>query len=424
MVGLKEYYAALGEKEESASTVKAQGRGQAKSKGGGNTLAAYFRDMSSTALLTPEEEVSLAKQLEDSELTLWAQLFSYPAATDFVLDELCPNIEGFDPKNARPVRKAAAKAKSTRRKSDRDALERASLRLAPELRELDGDHEARDRVIAHLKQLRDSGRARGKLPFSPSSKAFKDFLQEIEVLENKSLRYRNRFVRANLGLVVSMARRYQRGGLPLADLIQEGNLGLLKAVERFDYKRGFRFSTYASWWIRHSIGRALADKGRTVRVPVHLLDAKQRIKKAEARLASELGRPPTQAELAEAADLPEDKLSKVLRHSGDKIVSLDAPLGDGERERIESFRPPEDEDLDVVDRLANESLSSYVALALERLKPIEQEVIRRRFGLDDGNEVTLQEIADSHGLSRERIRQIQQQALRKVQRVLKQDNAL
>ncbi|MBT8495674.1 MAG: sigma-70 family RNA polymerase sigma factor [Deltaproteobacteria bacterium] len=420
MVGLKEYYAHLS--NETSKTEKAK-KAKKSAKPANNTLAAYFKDMSATGLLKPEEEVSLAKQLEDTELEIWTVLLSYPAATDFVLTELGEQID-LDSKSTYPVRKAASKAKQSRRKSDRDGLERAARRLTPVVRELDADHEARDRVVGYLKQLRDSGRARGKLPFSPSSKAFHNYLAEIEKLESKALRTRNRFVRANLGLVVSMARRYQRGGLPLADLIQEGNLGLLKAVERFDYKRGFRFSTYASWWIRHSIGRALADKGRTVRVPVHLLDARQRIKKAEAKLSSELGRAPNLTELAEATHLPEDKLTKVLRHASDRTVSLDAPLGDGERERIESFQDPEADDRDVLDRLITESLSSYVVEALSNLKPIEQEVIRRRFGLDDGREVTLQEIADSHGLSRERIRQIQQQALRKVQRVLKQDNAL
>lgn len=422
MVGLKEYYGALA-KTEAPTKKKAKKRASEGSKTANNTLAAYFKDMSSNALLKPEEEVSLAKQLEDTELRIWTRLLCYPAASDFVLGELTKHLE-LEPKSLRAVKGASTKAKNSRRKSDRDSLERAAQRLAPALRGVDSDHEARDRVIGYLKQLRDSGRSRGKLPFSPASKAFREYIRSIEALEAKALRYRNKFVRANLGLVVSMARRYQRGGLPLPDLIQEGNLGLLKAVDRFDYKRGFRFSTYASWWIRHSIGRALADKGRTVRVPVHLLDAKQRIRKAESRLSSELGRAPTTAELSEATHLPEDKLRKVLRHSADKMVSLDAPLGDGERERIEAFRDPEDDDRNVLDRLITESLSSYVSVALERLKPIEQEVIRRRFGLDDGQEVTLQEIADSHGLSRERIRQIQQQALRKVQRVLKQDNAL
>lgn len=424
MAGLKEYYADLANESRETKEPKGTKAKRGGSATTGNTLSAYFKDMSATALLTPEEEVSLAKQLEETEYQIWVKLLSYPAATDFVLAELDPHLEELNAKDSYPVRKAASKAKQSRRKSDRESLEKAAGRLAPVLRELDTDHEVRDRVLGYLKQLRDSGRARGKLPFSPSSKAFRRYLRDIESLEAKGLRSRNRFVRANLGLVVSMARRYQRGGLPLADLIQEGNLGLLKAVERFDYKRGFRFSTYASWWIRHSIGRAIADKGRTVRVPVHLLDAKQRIKKAEARLSSELGRAPTNAELADATHLAEDKLTKVLRHSADKMVSLDAPLGDGERERIESFQDPESDDRDVLDRLITESLSTYVVDALERLKPIEQEVIRRRFGLDDGREVTLQEIADSHGLSRERIRQIQQQALRKVQRVLKQDNAL
>src|SRR5204862_964663 len=158
----------------------------------------------------------------------------------------------------------------------------------------------------------------------------------IERAERRSLDLRNQFVKANLGLVVSVARRYQHGGLPLTDLIQEGNLGLIKAVTRFDYRRGFRFSTYATWWIRHAIGRALADKGRTVRVPVHILEANQRIRKATRSLSGSLGRAPTAEELADAIEMSADKLERTLSHSTGQAISLDQQLGDdGDRERME-----------------------------------------------------------------------------------------
>jgi RNA polymerase primary sigma factor len=239
--------------------------------------------------------------------------------------------------------------------------------------------------------------------------------REMEAIES-----RNKFVQANLGLVVSVARRYQHGGLPLTDLIQEGNLGLIKAVSRFDHRRGFRFSTYATWWIRHAIGRALADKGRTVRVPVHILEANQRIRKATRSLSATLGRAPTNDELAEAIEMSADKLERTLTHSGGQAISLDQQLGDeGDRERMEVFQSPEVEESTPFDDIANRALADQVRDVLHTLKPIEAEVLRRRFGLNGEREVTLQEIASEHGLSRERIRQIQEKALSKVRRGLK-----
>jgi RNA polymerase primary sigma factor len=222
-----------------------------------------------------------------------------------------------------------------------------------------------------------------------------------------------------------VARRYQHGGLALPDLIQEGNLGLIKAVSRFDHRRGFRFSTYATWWIRHAIGRALADKGRTVRVPVHILEANQRIRKATKSLSGTLGRAPTTDELAEAIEMSADKLERTLSHSAGQAISLDAQLGeDGDRERLEVFQVPQVEESTPFDSIANRALTDQVREVLHTLKPMEADVLRRRFGLAGEREVTLQEIASEYGLSRERIRQIQEKALSKVRRGLHVDEEL
>ncbi|HET6613906.1 MAG TPA: sigma-70 family RNA polymerase sigma factor, partial [Kofleriaceae bacterium] len=295
------------------------------------------------------------------------------------------------------------------------------------MRILDLDRQVRDAARAELAFIADHGRGRivsGKLRLSPTAAGFRSYVSRVEASEGEALAARNRFVRANLGLVVSVARRYAHGGLPLADLIQEGNLGLIKAVTRFDHRRGFRFSTYATWWIRHAIGRAVADKGRTVRLPVHMLESRQRIGKTTRELSIKLGRAPTVEELAEATELAPERIERVLAHAADHAISLDAQLGDeDERSRLDVFQSPTEDDTTPFDDLAARSLADHVRGLLHTLKPIEADVIRRRFGLDDGREVTLQEIANAYGLSRERIRQIQEQALGKVRQALDETHA-
>jgi RNA polymerase primary sigma factor len=230
---------------------------------------------------------------------------------------------------------------------------------------------------------------------------------------------RNEFVKANLRLVVSIARRFNHGRMALADLIQEGNLGLMKAVERYDHRRGFRFSTYASWWIRHAISRALADKGREIRLPVHMIDAQHRLTKARRELTAKLGRQPTTEEIAEATQMPADKVEKMRSWILDQAISIDRPVGDEDgRNLAEMLEDPERDDNSPTDDLATEAMTQEVRTLLDELKPIEADILRRRFGLDDDQELTLKEIGEKYNLSRERIRQLQEQALSKMRRAL------
>jgi RNA polymerase primary sigma factor len=388
-----------------------------------SSLLAYFRDMTQNPLLTPEREVELAKEIEARETDTWIEVFSYGPVVGHLLAVVEVLLEN-SLREFRSLRAASTRARKSRTKGAQEALLRSAAKAAQKIRPLDLDHAMLDVVlteIAHLKATRRGRVVRGKPSFSPAARPFRDYVDRVRQRQRTSTESRNKFVKANLGLVVSVARRYQHGGLPLTDLIQEGNLGLIKAVSRFDYRRGYRFSTYATWWIRHSIGRALADKGRTVRVPVHVLEANQRIQKTKRALAAKLGRTPTSDELAEAAEMDLDKLENTLTRAVGQSISLDAHLGeDGDRERIEVFRMPEAEDASPYDDVATRSLVSHVRGILHTLKPIEQDVIKRRFGLEGGDEVTLQEIASSYGLSRERIRQIQEQALSKVRKTLQQ----
>ena len=197
------------------------------------------------------------------------------------------------------LRRAVVEAK----KGDR--VEKAVLKVSERLRVLDIDRRLLEVVMDEISRIADGDAGRvvyEKLPFQAKSPQFRKYRGEVRAAFGRAQRAKNEFVKANLRLVVSIARRFNHGRMPLADLIQEGNIGLIKAVERFDYRRGFRFSTYASWWIRHAISRALADKGRAVRLPVHMIDAYHRVSKSKRELTAKLGRQPTSEEIGEARD--------------------------------------------------------------------------------------------------------------------------
>jgi RNA polymerase primary sigma factor len=263
-----------------------------------------------------------------------------------------------------------------------------------------------------------------KLPFSPRSREFKRYHHGVAQVEGRMLRAKNAFVKANLRLVVSIARRFNHGRMPLADLIQEGNIGLIKAVERFDYHRGFRFSTYASWWIRHAISRALADKGRAVRLPVHMIDAYHRVARSRRELSSKLGRQPTSEEIAESASIPAAKVEKMRSYLLDQSFSLDRTVSDEDGRKFIEFvtdpnpAPPPSE------KLIDHAMSTEVRSLLTQLKPIEADILRQRFGLDNDEELTLKEIGEKYNLSRERIRQLQEQALGKMRRALQRKDLM
>jgi RNA polymerase primary sigma factor len=241
-----------------------------------------------------------------------------------------------------------------------------------------------------------------------------DLFRRIERERNPTRRreLKDRVVRANLRLVVSVAKRYVYSGVPMLDLIQDGNIGLMRAVDRFDYRRGFRFSTFATWWIRQAISRGVADKGRTIRLPVHVVEALNRIGMAKYALAEELGRDPTRAELAARARLTPARLTEVLE-AGLPTVDLDAPVGEDTAlaRFVADTRTASPEDA-VVDQ----SLRTRAHELLRSLPARDRQVLAWRFGLDDGGGQTLEAIGRRLGLSRERVRQIERRALLQLRR--------
>jgi len=294
------------------------------------------------------------------------------------------------------LKKAKEDEEETAEESEDEAEEEAEVDLSvPEGVGID------DPVRMYLKEI-------GRVPLLSAEEE----IQLAKRMEGGDEEAKRRLAEANLRLVVSIAKRYVGRGMLFLDLIQEGNLGLIKAVEKFDYIKGFKFSTYATWWIRQAITRAIADQARTIRIPVHMVETINKLIRVSRQLLQELGREPAPEEIAKVMDIPVERVREIMKIAQEP-VSLETPIGEEEDSHLGDFIPDEDAP-------APAEAASFILLkeqleeVLETLTPREEKVLRLRFGLDDGRTRTLEEVGQEFGVTRERIRQIEAKALRKL----------
>jgi len=343
-----------------------------------NITLAYLREMQKISLLTREREIELSKTIRKGEENIRDLILNLPQG-----------------------RKELA--------SLGEQIEEGTL-TPREIVQAKDDH-----IRRIINKLQDT--ARREEDANPKKGKMLETLRLINAAESEVEAATKEMIRSNLRLVVSIAKAYMNRGLSFLDLIQEGNLGLIKAVSKYDYTKGYKFSTYASWWIRQSITRAISDKSRTIRIPNHLLESRSKLAKAFNVLSKELERDPTPKEIAKKTGLPLKTVNKVMGLAKEPL-SLETPIGDDDG-RLQDLIPNEDSEMATENFIESLDLSTQAQKLLSTLTPREEKILRMRFGIGEKTDYTLEEVGKQFGISRERVRQIEERALRKLRYPLK-----
>jgi RNA polymerase primary sigma factor len=407
-----------------------------------NIIWAYLKDIGRISLLSSDEEYDIAKKIEDGERKIRSRLFEMPQAVAELQDlatqikkdgvNIIDIVKNIDEMNYTKKDEEAYKKKTLSlitsfksnfekrdemrrlvksRKTDAATKKLTQKKLAATEVKIE---EILNNLALHKKVLEEITRKvekRVKLLDEQESRAVEGSLREMDRVERDLKVVKNRLIKANLRLVINIAKKYLNRGLSFLDLIQEGNMGLMKAAEKYDYQKGYKFSTYSTWWIRQAITRAIADYARTIRVPVHVLETMNKITKVTISLFQELGREPTLEEISAKAALPLEKVRKIMKVSNEPI-SIETPIGDDDSKLGDFIADPKSPS--PFEELVNISCKEEIDKVLSTLTPREEKVIRMRLGIGEKTDYTLEEVGDVFGLTRERIRQIEAKALRKL----------